>query len=497
MTISTQLAHRSRFSRRGASTSHRTCRRNAARNSTRSATRSDLRRRCGQAHVHGVPGAIGVPVQMDVPRVLPDDEPLPCRALPLGGQPLQRNASAEREVRAPVQRASRVSRPSVRCALFVDHHQVGRALPRCDPVRGAQSGSCRALRRPCRLAVGPFPALQRGSSPAPDSSRRPGCGASSGAGSRAPSSTRRSSEHAFRWSPRRNGDCLGGRQARTWLRAWHVVQPDGEPLEVFVARPPAARGPYEATTRDLPHVDARLPEPLHERRRLGVSERKQPGEEDGQGLDEVDDRREEAAAGRRGGCPTAPPTSRVEARAPRASPVPCRSTTSPSRSVARPDAGRSSRPGRATAARSTRARRVRGCRGLGRRVRRSNGVQQSHFWPEIVEVVETAHVVGDRPDELRAVDEDRHAALLAELAERQYSAGRPRRARGRDQPRSWSDSRWRSGPDPGGRRRRAPRTPPRVQSRPKCSSVVVTISSSASRPRPRRTIPQPSVVDVV
>lgn len=37
---------------------------------------------------------------MDVPRVLPDDEPLPCRALPLGGQPLQRNASAERETYA-------------------------------------------------------------------------------------------------------------------------------------------------------------------------------------------------------------------------------------------------------------------------------------------------------------------------------------------------------------------------------------------------------------
>ena len=134
-------------------------------------------------------------------------------------------------------------------------------------------------------------------------------------------------------------------------------EPGRKALEVVVARPPAARRPHEAATGDLADVDSHGTEPLHERGRLGV-------------LDVERRRASTAARARRarreapgGACtsrrrqPTAPPTNRAGARVPRAWPALCRSTTSRSRSGARPDVARSSRPGRATAARNSRARR--------------------------------------------------------------------------------------------------------------------------------------------
>ena len=99
------------------------------------------------------------------------------------------------------------------------------------------------------------------------------------------------------------------------------------------------------------------------------------------------------------------------------------------------------------------------------------------------EEVEAGRIDRDRPDRLRAVDEHGNPGLLAQLAHgqhpprrpehlRQRQQARPRRHRGQDRVGLGLDD-----DHPGARRTEGP-------SRPKCSSVVVTISSSGPSPSP-------------
>ncbi len=142
---------------RGSCTADPTGRGLPARDCTRHSTRSDLRGRRRQAHVHGVSGPIGVPLPLDMSRLLPDDESLPPRSLALGSQPLDGNAPIERAIRAALQRASRLRRSSLRGALRLDRDQVGGALPRRDSLRRAEPRHSRLVRRPSRLGMEQFP----------------------------------------------------------------------------------------------------------------------------------------------------------------------------------------------------------------------------------------------------------------------------------------------------------------------------------------------------
>ena len=113
------------------------------------------------------------------------------------------------------------------------------------------------------------------------------------------------------------------------------------------------------------------------------------------------------------------------------------------------------------------------------------------------EEVEASGVDGNRADGLGAVDEHRHAGLLAELA---LPAARGRSSRAPARARAGASCGVTAARIASGSGSTATTRAPLAwtgPSSPKCSSVVVTISSSGCRSRPARTMLQPSVVEPV
>ena len=366
------------------------------------------------------------------------------------------------------------------------------------------SSSVRRRTRQCRGRARPRtrPFRRNGSGPGSRRARRPGASSQINgrlvldgeivAGRRplratarlSPPGTPRSGRRSHRGQARRSRS--GQRRRDRSPRAVIQAAPRAT-IEVVVRRPPAARD-RTSPARDLAHVDAGCVE-RSTTPRLAAGRGTRPGSSARRG-DDLDAVREAPAAlGDRGRMIEGPGGPRC--RAPRAGRRATQPATSPARS-APPRPGLelpSARTGLREVARRRDPQRVRiATTSAPGRVRPAEPLLAGDR-----EVVESGRADRDRAHRLGTVDEHGDAGLLAELAHGQDAPRRPDHLGQREQPRPGRDG----GGIASGSGATTTTLAPDVASgpsRPKCSSVVVTISSSGSSPSPPRTMLQPSVV---
>ena len=266
-------------------------------------------------------------------------------------------------------------------------------------------------------------------------------------------------------------------------------------VEVLVVRPPAARRAHEARAREVADDDARLGEPRDERSRRRRPGRRRASRPPGHDLDE-------AAPAARG---SAPPARAARSNA----------QSGGSSSAARSPASEAGgiQPGSKRAAPVARLEATvgleRGLREVARpgdaqplRIRdderaRRVGPAEPLLAGDRQEVERRARRRGSRrPTARRRRGSGRRSARAARAP---AAGGRSSRAPVRARAAAFAGSRQRGSPPRSGSDDDDSRAGSRASgpSRPKCSSVVVTISSSGPSSRPARTMLQPSVVEPV